>query len=108
MPTSHSSIEGQPAIAHQHFERSGSRKRIQQSTAGGLGQFAFDFETTTVVPVQTAEAEITIPDGVRMAARDYQLQMQSYALAVRELLPHSRARVFELRAISWSRMLSFN
>ena len=87
MPPSHSSIEDQPAIAHQNSQGHGRTRKRNQPSTGGLGQFAFDFETTTVVPVQTVEAEITIPDVVRMAARDYQLQMQSYALAVRELLP---------------------
>jgi hypothetical protein len=38
-------------------------------------QFAFDFEA----PVKT--------DAVRTAAEDYELQMQAYALAVRELIP---------------------
>jgi ATP-dependent exoDNAse (exonuclease V) beta subunit len=43
-------------------------------------QFAFDFE------------EAPTRDTVHTAAEDYQLQMQAYALAVRELLPEFRER----------------
>ena len=32
-------------------------------------------------------AESSVDDQVRIAASDYQLQMQAYALAVRELVP---------------------
>lgn len=45
-----------------------------------VDQFAFDFERP---PVR---------DTVRTAAEDYELQMQAYALAVRELLPEFRDR----------------
>lgn len=44
-------------------------------------QFAFDFEST---PKMANGSE---PDGLSHVAHDYQLQMQSYALAIRELLP---------------------
>jgi ATP-dependent helicase/nuclease subunit A len=75
-------------VADKRVEPNGrTRKQVESTAASGAGQFAFDFETADVVTVQTAEAEIEIPDVVRMAAHDYQLQMQSYALAVRELLP---------------------
>ncbi len=53
----------------------------------GVEQFAFAFDVperkseTAVVP------ESSIEDRVSIAAADYQLQMQAYALAVRELLP---------------------
>src|ERR1700752_364338 len=49
------------------------------------GQFAFDFEAA--VKQETVETDSTIDHATRVAAQDYQLQMQAYALAVRELLP---------------------
>ena len=49
-------------------------------------QIAFDFNAP--VPKEEAVvAEFSIEDQVRIAASDYQLQMQAYALAVRELMP---------------------
>ena len=50
-------------------------------------QIAFDFSAP---PAKSAEADVTessLADQVRIAASDYQLQMQAYALAVRELAP---------------------
>ncbi|HJT65698.1 MAG TPA: 3'-5' exonuclease, partial [Pyrinomonadaceae bacterium] len=44
-------------------------------------QFAFDFEE------QAADRTARINAAVRTTSEDYELQMQSYALAVRELLP---------------------
>ncbi|MFN2515632.1 MAG: 3'-5' exonuclease, partial [Pyrinomonadaceae bacterium] len=49
-------------------------------------QIAFDFNA----PITTREevaTELSIDDRVRIAASDYQLQMQAYALAVIELMP---------------------
>jgi ATP-dependent exoDNAse (exonuclease V) beta subunit len=64
-----------------HVRRAG-RPRSQYQ----VGQFAFDFEAA---PVKTAAVvdPISVEDQVRLAASDYQLQMQAYALAVSELLP---------------------
>ena len=45
------------------------------------GQFAFDFDE------QAADRTARINAAVRSTSADYELQMQSYALAVRELLP---------------------
>jgi len=50
-------------------------------------QFAFNFDTPTATATATATDVLTVPAAVLVAAQDYQLQMQSYALAVRELLP---------------------
>ena len=36
---------------------------------------------------QEFPSEVSVADQVGIAARDYQLQMQSYVLAVNELLP---------------------
>ena len=58
-------------------------------------QIAFDFSArvepvsaeTAVVKLQTAELDATLDEQVLVAVSDYQLQMQAYALAVRELAP---------------------
>jgi hypothetical protein len=50
-------------------------------------QIAFDFSAAVVAPVEHSIAEQSLEDQVRMAASDYQLQMQAYALAIRELMP---------------------
>src|ERR1041385_3283981 len=49
------------------------------------GQFAFDFEAAP--PPTPVNRHPSLADALKIAAEDYQLQMQSYALAVRELLP---------------------
>jgi hypothetical protein len=49
------------------------------------GQFAFDFEAAP--PAKPVNRHPSLEDALKIAAEDYQLQMQSYALAVRELLP---------------------
>jgi ATP-dependent helicase/nuclease subunit A len=51
------------------------------SRKAATSQFAFDFDSTANRPNGSE------PDALRVAAQDYQLQMQSYALAIRELLP---------------------
>jgi ATP-dependent helicase/nuclease subunit A len=50
-------------------------------------QMALDFMTPLTGPKPVDQPELSISDAVRSAARDYQLQMQAYALAVRTLLP---------------------
>jgi hypothetical protein len=52
-----------------------------------VDQFAFDFDVPRVSSVEPPSTESTLEDKIRRAASDYQLQMQAYALAVRELLP---------------------
>ncbi|HET6976910.1 MAG TPA: UvrD-helicase domain-containing protein [Pyrinomonadaceae bacterium] len=49
------------------------------------GQFAFDFEAEP--PPQPINRHPSLAEALKTAAEDYQLQMQAYALAVRELLP---------------------
>jgi ATP-dependent helicase/nuclease subunit A len=49
------------------------------------GQFAFDFEAEP--PPQPVNRHPSLAEALKTAAEDYQLQMQAYALAVRELLP---------------------
>jgi RecB family exonuclease len=49
------------------------------------GQFAFDFEDSP--PPKPVNRHPSLEEALKTAAEDYQLQMQAYALAVRELLP---------------------
>jgi ATP-dependent exoDNAse (exonuclease V) beta subunit len=56
-----------------------------RSRAPKGGQFAFDFEDEP--PPQPVNRHPSLDDALKTAAEDYQLQMQAYALAVRELLP---------------------
>jgi ATP-dependent helicase/nuclease subunit A len=49
------------------------------------GQFAFDFEDEG--PPKPVNRHPSLEEALKTAAEDYQLQMQAYALAVRELLP---------------------
>jgi hypothetical protein len=59
-------------------------------------QFAFDFESSVAAQAVAAAAEDATLTALVKAAHDYRLQMQSYALAVRELLPslaNARVRV---------------
>jgi ATP-dependent helicase/nuclease subunit A len=55
-----------------------------------VGQFAFDFNAPIEKPPEVIVPESSLDDRVRQAAMDYQLQMQAYALAVRELVPALR------------------
>ncbi|MGQ0762747.1 MAG: UvrD-helicase domain-containing protein [Acidobacteriota bacterium] len=64
------------------------------------GQAAFDFETAAqpvAVEVPATAVASSFEDQIDNAARDYRLQMQGYALALRELLPPD-ARINSLRA----------
>ncbi|HKO36597.1 MAG TPA: UvrD-helicase domain-containing protein [Pyrinomonadaceae bacterium] len=64
------------------------------------GQAAFDFEAVSepvAVEVNDAQPASSFEEQIDNAARDYRLQMQGYALALRELLPED-ARINSLRA----------
>ncbi|HXI25601.1 MAG TPA: UvrD-helicase domain-containing protein [Pyrinomonadaceae bacterium] len=65
------------------------------------GQASFDFEAETETAVVTeVEVELSPPiaDQVHRTALDYQLQMQAYALALRELFGSDSVKVNSLRA----------
>ncbi|HEV2827777.1 MAG TPA: 3'-5' exonuclease, partial [Pyrinomonadaceae bacterium] len=53
----------------------------------GVEQIAFDFNAAIPKAVKTNGAETSLENQVRIAALDYELQMQAYVLAVRELVP---------------------
>jgi len=67
------------------------------------GQGVFDFESVSeteskvIEPGAAAVSSEPIEHQIQTAASDYQLQMQAYALAVRELLP-ADVRINSLRA----------
>jgi ATP-dependent exoDNAse (exonuclease V) beta subunit len=64
------------------------RPRSQSSRSqSSVGQIAFDFNSPAAAPLEATFAQDSLEDHIRMAASDYQLQMQAYALAVRELMP---------------------
>ncbi|MGI8918754.1 MAG: UvrD-helicase domain-containing protein [Pyrinomonadaceae bacterium] len=65
----------------------GKRSRAQSKATGN--QFAFEFSEAKPREVVDVEFETgsSIAEQVRVAASDYQLQMQAYALAVYELMP---------------------
>jgi ATP-dependent exoDNAse (exonuclease V) beta subunit len=65
---------GVPAEGHVETQRSKSTP----------AQFAFDFDQATTKPVRGSRS---LNETVESVARDYQLQMQAYALALRELVP---------------------
>jgi hypothetical protein len=64
------------------------RPRSQQE----VGQFAFDFDQPVPSGADVVVAPVSLEDQVRLAASDYQLQMQAYALAVNDLLPSLAAK----------------
>ena len=59
------------------------RPRSQQT----VEQLPFDFSGPASEPEDVFPNDLSVDDQVRIAAADYQLQMQAYALAVRELMP---------------------
>jgi ATP-dependent helicase/nuclease subunit A len=76
-------------------------KSFQARVVTSSGQAAFDFEAETETAVVTeveVEPSTPIADQVHRTALDYQLQMQAYALALRELLGSESVKVNSLRA----------
>jgi hypothetical protein len=60
----------------------------EDSRAGEQASFSFDSPGAAAFgSARQGGAPVTLEDEVQDAATDYQLQMQAYALAVRELLP---------------------
>lgn len=75
------SVEGDTDLSVASDVRAG-RPRSQQ----GVEQFAFDFRAPVTRTEDVVSNESSLADQVSLAAQDYQLQMQAYALAVTELL----------------------
>ncbi|HEY6045237.1 MAG TPA: 3'-5' exonuclease, partial [Pyrinomonadaceae bacterium] len=94
---------GAPAQRSQNAAAATAAKvdTTSSKAASQPAQGLFDFERAaeeTVVDVPTQSAhEISVQAQIDNTARDYQLQMQSYALALRELLP-ADVKINSLRA----------
>jgi hypothetical protein len=67
------------------------------ATATGQGMLNFESMTEDVVTEDVGGRDASIEDQVKRVADDYRLQMQGYALALRELLP-ADVRINSLRA----------
>jgi hypothetical protein len=67
-------------------------KRHPSEGSGAIRQIAFDFSAGPAQVRAEATADSRSPDeSLRVAAQDYLLQMQAYALAARELIPELAA-----------------
>ncbi len=82
------SASGETRHAHPAAVVSTKQAAVKQTP----GQASFTFEPNSVADTLpgkdvSAVASNSLQDEIEMAATDYQLQMQAYALAVRELLP---------------------
>ncbi|MDQ5847056.1 MAG: UvrD-helicase domain-containing protein [Acidobacteriota bacterium] len=73
------------AEGHANLSVAGDVRAGRPRSQYEVEQIAFDFNATAVAPVQD-DVE-PVDEQVRLAASDYQLQMQAYALAVYELMP---------------------
>jgi len=66
------------------------------------GQAAFDFEAVAVAEVadeiESPDSTPSLAEQIERTANDYQLQMQAYALALRELFRSDSVRINSLRA----------
>ena len=92
-----------PATAHSR-ERvvTAGVKEVRGQSAQGFFNFESAPEEVSLTGVSdddfsSIHADTSVQDQIESVARDYQLQMQSYALALRELLPDD-IRVRSLRA----------
>jgi ATP-dependent helicase/nuclease subunit A len=68
------------------------RPRSQQE----VEQIPFDFSAAPAEPEVAVVPESSLDDRVRIAASDYQLQMQAYALAVNQLVPRLGDAVYSI------------
>ena len=59
----------------------------RQRSQHAIEQIAFDFNAPITRAEKLVAVDLSLEDQVRIAASDYQLQMQAYALAVSELMP---------------------
>lgn len=82
--------------------------RVRTETAAAVitasGQASFDFEAVAeaVVPVLASDENnsvASLEDQIRSVAEDYQLQMQAYALALRELLSVTTSNPLKLNSL---------
>jgi len=81
---------GETQLSSKVDERAGRPRSQSKRSPGYVEQFAFDFSAPAAKPEKVVR-ESSLDDQVRLAAADYQLQMQAYVLAVRELVPSLKA-----------------
>jgi hypothetical protein len=75
-------------VSEQLWQRGAPRGgRGRPRSQDKVEQIAFEFNAPVTRPEEEVLPEFSLNDQVRIAASDYQLQMQAYALAVRELVP---------------------
>ncbi|MDQ2974137.1 MAG: UvrD-helicase domain-containing protein [Acidobacteriota bacterium] len=75
-------VEGETGLSVAGVRRAG-RPRSQYA----VEQMPFDFSAPAAESEHVVPNEFSLEDRVRIAAADYELQMQAYALAVVELMP---------------------
>ncbi|HEX3282613.1 MAG TPA: PD-(D/E)XK nuclease family protein, partial [Pyrinomonadaceae bacterium] len=73
-------------------ERQGRPRAQYLRSQSQVDQFAFNFEEPIPVEAEPAVETVSVAEQVQIAASDYQLQMQAYALAVHDLLPALAAK----------------
>jgi ATP-dependent helicase/nuclease subunit A len=76
------SVRGDTDLSVAEVRRAG-RPRSQDR----VEQISFEFDAPEATTRELVTPELSLSDQVRSTASDYQLQMQAYALAVRELAP---------------------
>jgi hypothetical protein len=89
-PSFQSAGQSKAAVAATASPPAASELKAQVSSPPGQAFFDFDAVAETPTPrlSAAAEPEISIMSQAETIAHDYQLQMQSYALALRELLSY--------------------
>lgn len=70
-----------------NFDTEAKMRARRPRSQHALEQIPFDFSAGATEPEDVVPNELSVDDQVRVAAADYQLQMQAYALAVAELMP---------------------
>jgi ATP-dependent helicase/nuclease subunit A len=78
-------VKGKSDQLWENVSRRGGRGRPRSQYS--VEQIAFDFNAPVANKMERPGDELSLEDQVHIAAADYQLQMQAYALAVGELMP---------------------
>ena len=80
-----------PANSSRVTRKTATARASQSEVAGLTGQAAFDFEAAETVALSDFQetSDASLDEQIQNAARDYRLQMQGYALALREMLPRN-------------------
>ena len=76
-----------PAVEVTQLSRGDEMRAGRPRSQNAVAQIAFDFNAPPPQSTAPVIRESSLEELVRVAALDYQLQMQAYVLAVRELIP---------------------